>query len=37
MTAALKQIADYQKQKDRKLLEKAQQHLLTFMADYYSF
>jgi stage II sporulation protein B len=37
MTAALKQIADYQKQKDRKLLEKAQQHLLTLMADYYSF
>jgi stage II sporulation protein B len=37
MTAALKQIVDYQKQKDRKLLEKAQQHLLTFMADYYSF
>jgi stage II sporulation protein B len=37
ITAALKQIVDYQKQKDRKLLEKAQQHLLTFMADYYSF
>ena len=37
MTAALKQIADYQKKKDRKLLEKVQQHLLTFMADYYSF
>ncbi|WML54205.1 hypothetical protein RCG17_06010 [Neobacillus sp. PS3-12] len=36
VTGALKQIAGYQKQKDRKLLEKAQQHLLTFMADYYS-
>jgi stage II sporulation protein B len=37
MTTALKQIADYQKKKDRKLLEKAQQHLLTLMVDYYSF
>jgi stage II sporulation protein B len=37
ITGALKQINDYQKKKDRKLLEKVQQHLLTFFADYYSY
>jgi stage II sporulation protein B len=37
ITGALKQIDEYQQQKDRKLLVKAQQHLLTFMAEYYSY
>jgi stage II sporulation protein B len=37
MTGALKQITDYQQKKDHKLLEKAQQHLLTFLADYNAY
>jgi stage II sporulation protein B len=37
INGALKQINDYQKKKDEKLLEKVQQHILTFFADYYSY
>lgn len=37
ITGALKQISEYQKKKDQKLLEKVQQHILTFFTDYYSY
>lgn len=36
ITGAIKQINEYQRNKDRHLLEKAQQHLLTFLSLYYS-